>query len=150
MRQPFQVLVIPFRYTADGIRYAVFKRSDAGWWQFVAGGGEAGETPIKAAERETEEEIGVAAAGRLIGLSSMATVPRDCFAAGESWGDDLYVVPEYCFAVEVGDGNLKISREHSQFRWVGYEEGRRLLKWDSNRNALWELNRRLMTGSGPE
>ncbi|MBN2556712.1 MAG: NUDIX domain-containing protein [Anaerolineales bacterium] len=79
MRAPFQVLVIPYRSTASALEFAVLKRSGANYWQFIAGGGEEGETPIQAAQRESLEEIGIA--GELIPLDSMATVPRDNFAA---------------------------------------------------------------------
>ncbi len=140
MRAPFQILVIPFRRTATGLEFAVLKRSDADYWQFVAGGGEDGETPIEAAQRETQEEVGIT--GDLIQLDSLSTVPKDCFAA-ESWGQDVYVIPEHCFAVDTGDHVIALSGEHTELRWVPYERARSLLEWDSNRNALWELNERL-------
>ncbi len=47
MRAPFQVLVIPFRRTPGGTQFAVLRRSDTGWWQFVSGGGEDQETPAQ-------------------------------------------------------------------------------------------------------
>jgi len=56
----------------------VLKRSDADCWQFVAGGGDDGETPIQAAVRETREEVGISAP--VISLDSRASVPRNCFA----------------------------------------------------------------------
>lgn len=141
MRAPFQILVIPFRRTAEGLRFAVLKRSDAGYWQFVAGGGEEGETPLQAARRETKEEIGIA--GELMPLDSISTVPKEGFAAADSWGPEVYVIPEHCFAINVEDAALVLSGEHTESQWVSYERARSLLKWDSNRNALWELNERL-------
>ena len=58
-RAPFQVLVLPFRKTAKGLyEFAVFRRSDAGYWQAIAGGGEMGETSREAAIRESQEEAG--------------------------------------------------------------------------------------------
>jgi dATP pyrophosphohydrolase len=143
MRAPFQILVIPFRRTPVGPEFAVLKRSDAGCWQFVAGGGEDDESPQQAAERETKEEIGIAADGHLIQLDSMATVPKDCFGAAGSWGQGVYVIPEHCFAVDAGDHALVLSGEHTDLRWVPYDQASSMLKWDSNRNALWELNERL-------
>ena len=140
MRAPFQILVIRFRRNATGPEFAVLKRSDAAYWQFVAGGGEDDETPVQAAQRETEEEINVV--GELMPLDSFATVPKECFAAADSWGEDVYVIPEHYFAVEV-DGEISLSHEHTEFRWVPFEAASTLLKWDSNRNALWELNERL-------
>ena len=143
MRAPFQVLVIPFRRTTAGLEFAVLKRSDADYWQFVAGGGEGRETPLEAASRETEEETGIPANGRIMQLDSMATVPKSCFAVADSWGDSVYVIPEHCFAVDATDAALRLSGEHRESRWVPYEQACRLLKWDSNRNALWELVQRL-------
>jgi dATP pyrophosphohydrolase len=142
MRAPFQVLVIPYRSTGPALEFVVLRRRDAGYWQFVAGGGQVGETPIQAARRETAEEIGISGDPRP--LDSRATVPKDCFRAADSWGDDVYVIPEYSFAVHVGDQDIRLSSEHIEYRWVPYERACSLLKWDSNRNALWELNQRLM------
>jgi dATP pyrophosphohydrolase len=146
MRAPFQILVIPFRHTADGVEFAVLKRSDEGYWQFVAGGGEDGESLIQSAERETTEEIGVAAVGTLIKLDTIASVPKNCFINADSWDKDLYVIPEYCFGINVGDSTIVISNEHTEMRWLRYEQAYNLLKWDTNRVALWELNERLTKG----
>ncbi|OOE48439.1 NUDIX pyrophosphatase, partial [Salinivibrio kushneri] len=33
--------------------------------------------------------------------------------------------------------------EHTEFRWCGFKEASELLKYDSNKIALWELNQRL-------
>ena len=134
MRVPFQVLVIPFRRTAAGPEFAVLKRSDTDYWQFVAGGGEAGETPIQAAQREAQEEIGIA--GEPVPLDSMCTVPKGCFGKAGSWGDDIFVIPEHCFAIDEGNRDISLSREHTEFRWVPFVQASSLLKWDSNRTVL--------------
>jgi dATP pyrophosphohydrolase len=141
MRARFQVLVIPFRNVAAGVEFAVLRRRDDGAWQFVAGGGGDDETPLQAAVRETREEIGLD--GDLVPLDSRSTVPKDCFAAAASWGPGVYVIPEHCFAVNAGDAALALSAEHTELRWLPSDEARGLLRWDSNRNALWELHERL-------
>lgn len=148
MRAPFQVLVIPFRHRAGEPEFAVLKRSDGGWWQFVAGGGEEEESPLQAAARETQEEIGIYPTGSLMALDSQATVPKHCFAASASWPSDLHVIPEYCFAVDVGDRMLALSGEHTEAKWVPYQEATGMLRWDSNRCALRELNERLKRTPG--
>jgi dATP pyrophosphohydrolase len=149
IRAPFQILVIPFRQGATGFEFAILKRSDSECWQFVAGGGEDDESPYTAAQRETKEEIGIAVDGQLLELDSMATIPKDSFAAADSWGPDVYVIPEHCFAVDVAGSAVSLSCEHTDLHWVSYEDACRLLKWDSNRNALWELNERLKTPKFP-
>jgi dihydroneopterin triphosphate diphosphatase len=143
VRAPFQILVIPYRRTASGTEFGILKRSDADYWQFVAGGGENEETPVQAAERETKEEIGVEATGHLLRLDSIATIPKNNFSDSELWGPDIYVILEHAFAIEVGNRLITLSREHTEYRWVSYIDAYNLLKWDSNRNALWELNDRL-------
>ena len=141
-RAQFQVVVIPFRRDEDQPRFAVFLRSDAGYWQAIAGGGEGNEPPIDAARREALEEAGISA-GEFIQLKSMDTVPVVNFKAHTEWPSDLYVIPQYTFAVEVTEFHLALSDEHTDYRWVVYEEAEQMLRWQSNKNALWELNERL-------
>jgi dATP pyrophosphohydrolase len=145
MRAPFQVLVLPYRRQRAGIEYAVLKRADLGWWQFVSGGGEDDETPLQAAEREVEEELGIEVRDRLSPLDTVSSVPKDAFDHTSSW-DNVYVLSEYCFAIDVGGEQVSISPEHTDIRWVDYEEARRLLEWEGNRTALWELSQRLIEG----
>jgi len=124
------------------IEYAVFRRADEGWWQGISGGGEDDETPEQAARREAFEEAGIHRESDLIRLDTMTTMPvvRVC---GFAWGKDVLVVPQYCFGVRVQNMELTLSKEHIEYRWLPYEDARDLLKWDNNKNALWELNHRL-------
>ena len=143
MRAPYQVLIIPFRHTVTGLAFAVLKRSDSDAWQFVSGGGEDSETLIQSAEREMREEVSFDVDGRLIRLDAKATIPATVFEDVANWGDDVYVIPEYSFAIDVKDAVLVLSAEHDELRWLLYEQARALLSWDSNRTTLWELNERL-------
>lgn len=142
-RAPFQVLVFPYRLTSNGgIEYALFKRRDSLYWQAIAGGGEDHETPLQAAKREAYEEGGVSPESPFMALQSVASIPVE-HVAGFLWGDDVLVIPEYSFGVQVQDPSLVLSPEHTEVRWVDYETAMSLLHWDSNRVALWELNLRL-------
>ena len=143
MRAPFQVLILPYRRSGGGIEYAVLRRADLGWWQFVSGGGEGDETHIQAAEREVSEELGIDPHGRLRRLDTVSSVPKDVFSVAPEWGDDIYVIPEYCFAIEIAEENICMSDEHSEIRWVRYDAARDLLEYEGNRTALWELAQRL-------
>jgi dATP pyrophosphohydrolase len=121
----------------------LLRRSDVGWWQGVTGGGEDEETALQAAQRETYEETGIASGAPLLRLDTVISVPVTYFGGGRLWGDELYVIPMYCFGVRAPDRRIVLSHEHTAVRWLGYEAARRLARFDGNKTALWELDRRL-------
>lgn len=148
-RAPFQVLVYPYRgNSSQRIEYALMKRSDTGNWQAIAGGGEDNEKPLEAAKRETWEESGIPASSTFMQLDTIEYVPVIEFTDGYLWGDDVYVIPQYCFGVTAENLQITISREHTEYKWFSFDEAYKLLKYDGNRTALWELHKRL-AGRGP-
>lgn len=146
MRAPFQVIVFPYRKIAlEVYQYAIFFRRTpryGDFWQAISGGGEGDETPLQAAIREANEEGGFSLDTEFIQLDSMATIPAPQ-AAGMLWGPDVLVVPEYAFGADARDQEIVLSAEHETYRWVDFEAARDLLRFDSNKNALWELDYRL-------
>jgi dihydroneopterin triphosphate diphosphatase len=148
-RAPFQVLIYPYRKTFDGrFEYALLKRIDDGLWQAITGGGENQETPREAARRETYEEAGIPATSYFLQLETIESVPVVEFRNSAIWGDDIFVIPQHCFGVDTGDTQIVISQEHTEFRWISYEEARQLLNFTGDKTALWELDKRLR-GRGP-
>ena len=146
MRAPFQVIVFPYKQMPDGsYEYAIFFRrtvQHGDFWQAISGGGEDEETPLEAARREANEEGGLSYETPYVQLESMAMIPAP-FAAGMLWGPDVLVVPEYAFGADAGDQEIVLSEEHEAFRWVDYNMAQELLRFDSNKSALWELDYRL-------
>jgi dATP pyrophosphohydrolase len=142
MRQPYQVLIFPYIKTSKNYLYAVFKRKDLKFWQGISGGGEDNETPIKSAKREVFEEAEIDKKSKFIKLDSMTTIPIDC-VGNYKWPKNILVLPEYSFGVELLSKKLIIGREHSEYKWLSFKKARELLKYDSNKSALWELNYRL-------
>jgi len=144
-RAPFQVLVLPYRIKANNeILYAVFKResSTGAYWQGVAGGGKIGESCLEAAKREAFEEAGIKPNSEYIKLDSCTMVPV-IDVCGFKWGEDVLVIPEYCFGVKAETAELQLSSEHTKYKWLNYNAARKILHWDSNKGALWELDYRL-------
>ena len=143
MREPYQILSIPYRIVDDTPLFCIFRRAGSSYWQFIAGGGENGETPIEAVERETTEEIGVDPKN-IKQLTCIAYVPAEVIAESrrQHWDKNTYVIPEYSFAFEC-DSEPTLSNEHTEFKWLTYNEARELLKWDSNKVAMYEINRQL-------
>ncbi len=143
MRAPYQILSIPYRYKNKTIEFCIFHRTDCEMWQFVSGGGEDDETPFEAAKRETLEETG-SSTDNLIQLTCIAHIPVDAVLKNRRahWDKSIYVIPEYSFAFEC-DKDPILSCEHDKFLWLGYEDARKMLKWDSNKVAMYEVKERL-------
>ncbi len=145
-RAAFQVLVIPYSIMDDGTpQYALLRRSDAGYWQGIAGGGEEGETPGGAARREASEEAGIGPSAVLHHLEAKTMLPVSD-VCGFLWGHKVLLIPEHSFAVRADTMVLRLSKEHTEYQWFGYDDAMRALKWDSNRTAMWELNFKLLNG----
>ncbi len=148
-RAPFQVLVFPYRKNLqDQLEFALLLRADEGFWQGIAGGGEDDETPLEAARRETFEETGIKPTSTFMQLDTVESVPVIELKDSPLWGEDVYVIPQYCFGVSTSQSEIKLSDEHSEYGWFLYEQAHQLLKFDGNKTALWELNQRLL-GRGP-
>jgi dATP pyrophosphohydrolase len=148
-RAPFNVLVFPYRKAGDDeFEYALLKRADAGFWQGISGGGEDAEIPLEAARRETCEETGIPPDSTFLQLDTIQPVPVTEFIDSYLWGEDIYVIPQHCFGVLAEDSELVLSGDHTEHRWLKYEDAQRLLKYGGNRTALWELDKRVR-GRGP-
>lgn len=51
-RARYQVLVIPYCIQDDQVQFCLFRRSDMGIWQFIAGGGEEEDLSIIASAKK--------------------------------------------------------------------------------------------------
>ena len=148
-RAPFQVGVLPFRQSKPDREYLLFHRTDHLYWQCIAGGGEDAETPLAAAKREAFEEAGIPATFPYLSLQTTASVAITEFKDAPMWDPDLLVVPIHYFGVRVDELEAQLSGEHLDCRWLGYDAAQTLLKWDSDKTALWELEQRLKRGERP-
>ncbi|MHB9031802.1 MAG: NUDIX domain-containing protein [Anaerolineae bacterium] len=148
MRAPFQVLVLPYRRSANRYEYALLLRSDSEVWQGVAGGGEGGESPAEAARREAREEAGLPDCCPLLPLQTTNSIPVAYFKGRSAWPADLYVIPEYAYGIDAGQQPIKLSPEHRACVWLSYEQAEARTYYASNLTALWELNMRLL-GADP-
>ena len=141
-RKPINVLIFPYFIDKNNkIKFAIFKRADMKIWQGISGGVEGEETLLEAAQRECYEEAKIDKNNQFIQLDSVSSIPRYHF--NNNWGNSVFVVKENSFGVRVDTLNLKISSEHTKYKWVDFSDGKNMLKFDSNKNALWELYERL-------
>lgn len=117
MREPYQILSIPYKIIDGEIVFCIFKRDNGNYRQFIAGGGENGETPLEAAERETTEEI-VIEPKNIEQLTCIAYVLAEVIAESlrQYWDKNTVVIPEYSFAFEC-DSESTLSHEHTECVW---------------------------------
>ncbi|EHI99482.1 NUDIX hydrolase [Clostridium sp. DL-VIII] len=143
-RAKYQVLVIPYIIQDNIIKYAVFHRSDMQVWQFIAGGGEDGETPLQSAKREAFEEASISTDNNYYHLETSCSISTECFKSYRSiWGEDCLVIPEYTFAVNVETDEMILSNEHTDCQWMDYKTAKEKLRYDSNKVALWEVDNKI-------
>lgn len=143
MRIPKQVLIIPYRNIDDKIEYCVFKRKDMNAWQWIAGGAEDFDKNIlESAKRELLEETGIKDV-QIQQLELTCKIPVVNIVKDFIWGEDVFYSEEYAFSVNITNKQIKLSNEHTEYKWVDYSEAKNLLKYDSNKSALWELDIKL-------
>ena len=136
-REPIQVLVYCFRRTDDGHEYLLLKTvpKRGSFWQGVTGAIEKGENLIDAAKRELIEETGI------IPEHIYQTNYSFSLPVADEWRfqyhPDVDKATEYSFLAEVKPATEpSLSFEHEEYRWVSFVEGKSLLKWSDNINAL--------------
>jgi hypothetical protein len=129
----FAVLVIPFALDAFAeVAYALWRGRDDDWWHAPAAPGTRSETPLATARRVTG--VPGDAAYRTLDSRAMIAV-EDCCTT-------TCFLPQYAFGVRVDPADLRVPAGHEQL-WVSYEVATGLLRSEAERNALWELRRRL-------
>ena len=134
MRAPYQTLTILYKNEENKILFGIFYRNSHPMWQFISGGGEDKETPIETVIREIREETSIIIDKEKIQqLDAKATIPVVNVTGEYTWGQEVFVVPEYAFAVEIKNDDIVLSSELKEYRWVEYDEAMRLLKYDSNK-----------------
>jgi len=119
-----------FRESENGIEFLLLKRSEdqhyPGLWQMVTGKIKEGEKAFQTALREIKEETELVP----IQLWVAPTVnsfyePRDEF---------ICLIP--VFAVRVKSNKVKISSEHTEYKWVNKQTAQKLLAWEGQRRAV--------------
>lgn len=142
MRKPKQVLVFLYRYN-NKYEYCLFYRSKEKFYQGLSGGVEDDEELIDTVKREVYEET-LIKVNNILKLDTISSIPGINVNKNFNYKNNIYVVYEYAFGVKINNEEIKLSDEHQEYKWVDYDEAINLLKYESNKTALFELNERLI------
>ena len=93
-------------------------------WQPVTGKAERDEKPPDTARREISEETGIR------GLTELRAVSEFEYDKGDK------SFHETVFVARTAGATVTLSDEHEEFRWVPYDEARRLIHFESNKTGL--------------
>ena len=97
-----------------------------GTWQGVTGKIELSETPYKTALRELMEETGLIA-NRLFTVDKVNTFY-------DYKRDTMNLIP--VFGVIVNTTDVKLSKEHTEFKWCSVDEAKKLITWDQQKKGV--------------
>ena len=119
-----------FKKVEDKIRFLLLKRAGTKiyehLWQGVAGKIEKGETAWQAAIRELKEETGLTPI-RMFIADHLSTFY-------EENGDLINLVP--VFGIETETKRITLSSEHSEYKWMDFEDAERTLAWNGQKKGI--------------
>lgn len=131
MTDPTMIQIHVARRTRDKVEYLIIKRSDGediypGIWQVVTGMIEPDESAQEAAFRELHEETGLRPSELycLPYITSFFSIRRN----------QLQHVPVFAVIVEES-AVVTLSEEHSEYKWVGFDEAIGILPFPSHKDA---------------
>ncbi|MBT3590506.1 MAG: NUDIX pyrophosphatase [Candidatus Marinimicrobia bacterium] len=119
-----------YKKLGDGIQFLLLKRAKTKiyehLWQGVAGKIELEEKAWESAIRELKEETG---------LNPLKIFVADHVSRFyEVYGDRINLIP--VFGIEVSDLPVKLSKEHSEFEWLSYNDALNRLVWRGQKMGL--------------
>lgn len=120
-----------FRIKNGELEFLLLKRSPEQYypnlWQMVTGKIKENETAYQSALREIKEETGLTP-----GKFWVAPTVNSFYSPDK---DYICLLP--VFAARVKDEcEIKLSKEHTEYKWVNPEEAKKLLAWDGQRKSV--------------
>ena len=137
-RLPIQVCIFLYRERMGKREYLLLHRvADRGsFWQGITGAPEEEETLLQAAMREVLEETGFTPRKvRSIGFTYRFPISDEW---REAYSPNTDEIVEHVFVAKVDGSAPTLSGEHDVWQWRTPDEASRMLKWQTNIDALWK------------
>lgn len=112
------VRAVIYRRTEQGYDFLLLYKIGKKYWQNPQGGQKKGEGPLEALLRESEEETGISKSSLELIQSTEVKMEYITFRGGRKIKVNLIA-----YAIKVnGEHQLKLSKEHSDFKWLPYDD----------------------------
>lgn len=120
-----------FREKNEKIEFLLLKRSPKQYypnlWQMVSGKIKENETAYNAALREIKEETGLTPEKFWVAPTVNSFYAQD--------KDYICLLPVFAAKVKF-ESEVKISEEHTEYKWLNPEEAKKILAWDGQRKSI--------------
>jgi 8-oxo-dGTP pyrophosphatase MutT (NUDIX family) len=131
------IFIVTYARTKKGIEYLILKRK-LHWkgWEFPKGGIKFFETKRGAVKRELKEETGLNA------LKVKKFNNSGTYRYNKKFPDRKGFIGQnfQLYATEVKKSKVVFGREHSDYKWVGFKEALKKLRWPNQRKSLKIVN----------
>ena len=136
MELPIKVEGILFAKVENDFKFLILKRSkeEGNYWQPLTGTVSDDESLKQTLLRELDEELGI---------KNIKSIVKDVYHFNWEWDGEVYL--EFVYGIELYlDQEIKLSQEHSEFKWVKYETAVEMIKKENNKKAFAEFNKIVM------
>ncbi|MFH1801257.1 MAG: NUDIX domain-containing protein [archaeon] len=132
------VFIVTYAKTKKEVKYLILKRK-LHWkgWEFPKGGKKFYESPSMTTRREVKEETGLKILKmKRFNISGKYKYDKK-YSDRKNFIGQTYVL----FVVEVEKNKVLIDiKEHSDYRWAGFKEAVKKLKWKNQKKCLKVVN----------
>jgi 8-oxo-dGTP pyrophosphatase MutT (NUDIX family) len=139
MKYRKSLFIVTYAKTKKGIRYLILKRK-LHWigWEFPKGGRRFYETKKRTTKRELKEETGLDAIKiKKFNFSGKFDYDKE-YPDRKGFKGQTYIL--YSAEVKKPDRKIKLSEEHSDYRWLNFEDAVKKIKWENQKNSLKIVN----------
>jgi 8-oxo-dGTP pyrophosphatase MutT (NUDIX family) len=132
------VFIVVYSKHNSRTRYLILKRK-LHWkgWEFPKGGVKLAETKRMAVRRETKEETGL----KILGIKKFNFAGK--YKYDKKYSDRRRFIGQtfYLYAVETRGKDARLDKlEHSDFKWMDFNEAMKRLTWEDQRKSLNIVN----------